>query len=203
MHREILAQWRDGDMSPSLLSDSLDIWRIDLEQSTSGQRSQAHDARRIILAAYLGVDADTVTLTTAPGGKPHLAEPDVSLEFNLSHTRGIALLAVHACHAVGVDIERRRSIDDPIRLARRVMPAAQIDLLQAAPTSKRATLFLDLWTRFEAQQKALGRGLFAPHADPDKLFSFAFSAGEDLHACVALACQDQLPSLRFFDFRRQ
>ncbi len=203
MHREIEAHWHQGDSASRLSGETLDIWRIDLKSSTEKQRAQAHKARLAILARYLDVEPDSIGLSPAPGGKPRLISPETALQFNLSHTRGTALLAVHARCAVGVDIECRRRIDDPIRLARRVMSTAELESLAACPADGRATLFFDLWTRLEARQKTLGRGIFAEPVDPNALFSVGFSAGEGLRACVAIDTEDTPPDLRFLDFDRE
>ena len=206
MHRKIVAQWREGDTQPRPSAGILDVWRIDLgapdgPAETTDQRSRAHVARDIILGRYLGIGPGAIELDRQPGGKPYLTSS--ALQFNLSHTRGTALLAVHASRPVGVDIEARRSIKDPLRLARRVLPVDQVERLQAVSPETRLSLFLDLWTRFEARQKTLGKGVLAPHVDPDTLSSFSFSAGEGLYACVAIADPGRAPDLRLFDFGRQ
>ena len=203
MHREIEANWRQGDLALTPPDETLDIWRIDLSASTKKQRARAHKARLIILARYLGVEPDGIELAPAPGGKPQLVSPDSSLQFNLSHTRGAALLAIHASRPVGVDLEHRRRIDDPVRLARRVMSAAELMSLETCSANARTALFLDLWTRLEARQKTLGRGIFAKPVDPDAVFSASFSAGEGLRGCVAIDTEGTLPDLRFFDFGRE
>ena len=203
MHREIEANWQQGDLAIAPSGETLDVWRIDLSLSTEKQRAQAHKARLIILSAYLGVEPDNIELALAPGGKPQLATPVSSLQFNLSHTRGAALLAIHASRSVGVDLEHRRRIDNPIRLARRVMSAAELMSLETCAANARTALFLDLWTRLEARQKTLGRGIFAKPVDPDAVFSASFSAGEGLRACVAIDTEGTPPDLRFLDFGRE
>jgi 4'-phosphopantetheinyl transferase len=90
-------------------------------------------------------------------GKPALAGPDgVGVSFSLSHTAGLALLAV-AAREVGADVERRVDWD--------VRPAARLALTPAenarvadAPAGGVAE-FLDLWTCKEAYLKGIGLGM--------------------------------------------
>ncbi len=66
----------------------------------------AHAAMRSLLAFYLRVLGDEIHIFSGAQGKPLIARPTGSrLEFNLSHSHDLALLAVAQGRAVGVDVE--------------------------------------------------------------------------------------------------
>jgi 4'-phosphopantetheinyl transferase len=119
-------------------------------------------ALRSILAAHLGVDPRAVRFVADPGGKPRL-DPDwnpTPLAFNLSHSRGRALVALTLGREVGVDVERLRR-DLPIeRLAARFFSPREIAALRSTPDPVRPAAFFACWTRKEAFVKATGAGIF-------------------------------------------
>jgi 4'-phosphopantetheinyl transferase len=168
---------------------------------SSRQRTVAHQAMREILGRYLDCPSDRLTLLAHPGGKPFVESPQQpSLEFNLSHSRGIALLAVTATLAVGIDVEARRALDDPVRLARRALPDEDSAQIAALPDTARTDRFLDLWTRMEARQKAIGHGIFGQPAAPALLSSFSFRPDPDLYASLSVSPATPDLALRFFDY---
>ena len=221
MHREIFPRWSPSPRTPLLGADHIDIWRIDLGAAPEkplhpsgmpGQhpirnlpRAHAHHAMHTILARYLDCPADELQFMVRPGGKPYLIPagsggPGQQLEFNLSHSRGIALLAVTTGVAVGIDVETSRRIDDPLRLARRVLSAEECAELESLQSDERQERFLSLWTRMEARQKAIGRGIFAQPADPALLSSFSFRPGPDQWASLSVSPPVTGRELRFIDF---
>lgn len=119
-------------------------------------------ALRSILAAYLDVDPRTTRFVTDPGGKPRIDRGwnPTPLSFNLSHSRGRALIAVSMEREVGVDLERLRR-DLPIdRLAARFFSPREITALRSTPDPVRPAAFFSCWTRKEAFVKATGAGIF-------------------------------------------
>jgi 4'-phosphopantetheinyl transferase len=60
------------------------------------------------LAVYLGREPERIRLQEGEHGKPRLADPEGQLRFNLSHSAGLALVAVSGELEVGVDLERLR-----------------------------------------------------------------------------------------------
>jgi Phosphopantetheinyl transferase len=97
-----------------------------------------------------------VSFRRGPHGKPYLNGSP--LQFNLSHSGGLALVAVSLTE-VGIDVEAARSTFDPVSLAARFLSAADAASLQALPEPERHDEFLRLWTRKEAALKAIGFGL--------------------------------------------
>lgn len=129
-------------------------------------------ALRSILGSYLEADPRTVRFSIAEGGKPRIDADwnTMPLSFNLSHSRGRALVAVTLEREVGVDLERLRR-DLPIdRLASRFFSPREIAALRSTPEELRPAAFFACWTRKEAFVKATGAGIFR-----QSLQSFAVS----------------------------
>jgi 4'-phosphopantetheinyl transferase len=117
---------------------------------------------RQVLGRYLGVAANAVVLTQGPHGKPSLAGSHAALQFNLSHSGGVALLAVCRAPAVGVDIEAVLPMDDCEAIARRHFAPAEWQRWSSLPQPRKLPAFYACWTRKEAYVKALGGGLSVP-----------------------------------------
>jgi 4'-phosphopantetheinyl transferase len=126
------------------------------------QFTVSHAALRMILGAYLQCPPECVGLSVAAGGKPVLASPTATpcLHFNLSHSDQLALIAVALDKAVGVDVERIRTLDDMAGLVARYFSPGERIAWQAAPESDRQSAFFRCWTRKEAYLKAQGIGLY-------------------------------------------
>lgn len=122
---------------------------------------RARAGLRHILASYLGISADRVPIGIGPFGKPELAAPchHACLHFNLSHSGRHALVAVARGHAIGIDIEQIRPMNDLDGMAAIILaPAEQRAFLQCA-ADDRLHFVLGAWTRKEAYFKARGEGL--------------------------------------------
>jgi 4'-phosphopantetheinyl transferase len=121
-------------------------------------------ALREILATELGTDAAQVALKLGEHGRPGL-DPDAhasELDFNLSHSGELALIAVAEGLRIGIDVEKPRG-RDPLRVAGRYFSPAEVDAIRAA--GDRPDEFLRYWTAKEALAKGLGLGLQAPRGD--------------------------------------
>lgn len=119
---------------------------------------------RHVLAGCVGAAPAELVFVTGPHGKPMLARPASPLQFNLSHSSGLALLALTHGRAVGVDLEAVRSMDDCEAIARRNFARAEFACWQALPLERRLQAFFACWTRKEAYVKAIGGGLSVPLA---------------------------------------
>ncbi len=147
--------------APTDWLDDAERARLDRLQDPAPRRRflAARGLLRRSLAAYLGSAPVALRFVIEPGGKPRLAHPEGALHFNLSHTGERVLLAVARC-AVGVDIERERPVPNCVAIARRLWPAPLAEQLTGLAEPARSQRFVQLWTRFEAAQKAGGRGIF-------------------------------------------
>ena len=131
----------------------------------------AHALLRAMLAYYLDVPAVVWRFLVDANGKPWI-DPKVGLyniQFNLSHTRGLAAVALASRGAIGVDTEEIDDAKADLAIAEAYFARSEVEMLQEAPLSERTRRFLRLWTLKEAYIKATGEGLNA------SLSSFAFT----------------------------
>jgi 4'-phosphopantetheinyl transferase len=124
----------------------------------------AHGALRTILAGYVGDRPEALEFVTGAHGKPALVprSPDApSIEFNLSHSDDLALIAVARSRPVGVDVERWSDSVEHLELAERFFsPVEHSNLLTLASEPELvAPGFFSAWTRKEAYMKATGYGI--------------------------------------------
>ena len=197
--------WSGPPASLTLGPDEVHVWRVDVDRAGSdldrleeslegGERARARrfrfetDRRRFVsrrgvlrevLARYLGLPAAALRYRLAPHGKPRLAGAlPVDLRFNLSHSAGLALIAVTQGREVGVDVERvvPQRADDGV--ARRFFAPGEMDELGRFGGHDWIEAFFRCWTRKEAYIKARGEGLSFP------LERFEVSLGPDEPARV-------------------
>lgn len=118
-------------------------------------------------------------------GKPYLVErPEI--KFNISKTKGKALLAIALDVEVGVDIELIRPLPEMAQIAERFLPPGDAEAL--AECADREREFFRLWTRAEALWKAAGLGLYAAGRVLDGEWMVQeIDAGEGYAAAVAAA----------------
>ncbi|MGG1954109.1 4'-phosphopantetheinyl transferase family protein [Ralstonia solanacearum] len=121
----------------------------------------SHYALRQVLAGGLGLDGFGHAFEVGPHGKPSLprAFVDSGLEFSLSHTHGLALIAVSSVGAVGVDVERVVDTVDVHGLAASVFAEPESRHLAGLDAAAARLGFFRLWVRKEAYVKARGIGL--------------------------------------------
>jgi 4'-phosphopantetheinyl transferase len=119
-----------------------------------------HANLRRILAAYLGSSASALEFVTAKDGRPSLAGAHAgALDFNLSHSKTMGMLAVSSNLRVGVDIEDIRPIE--WALAEKHFSAAELSSLRKLGDHWLEGFFR-CWTSKEALLKAEGIGLQIP-----------------------------------------
>ena len=119
----------------------------------------AHVALRLFLARCLGVEPTSVRYENGVHGKPRLMPGLIPLEFNMSHSAGLGLLAVARDRPVGVDVEHVRDLADALDIADTHFSVAERRALRSLPPAERRPAFFYCWTRKEAVIKAGGEGL--------------------------------------------
>jgi len=96
------------------------------------------------------------------GGKPAITGDNPGIRFNLSHSKGYALLAIAYDREVGVDVEVVRPKPKAAALVERFFsPNEKAAFRKLAPHEEDAAFFAG-WTRKEAYVKAVGKGLRFP-----------------------------------------
>ncbi len=162
-----IRRWAPGPQATRACAGVIDVWRADLTAIEDGleellcadERARAdrilsernrrlwtlsRGVLRTLLGRYLERDPRALRFVLGPHGKPSLLPerpgPSADLRFNLSHSGGLALIAVTAAHEVGIDLECARE--------------------------RYTAEFLRAWVAREAAVKCRGTGLARPALDP-------------------------------------
>jgi 4'-phosphopantetheinyl transferase len=141
----------------------------------------AHALLRVTLARYLSCDPTGLTFASSVGERPALAGSPSPFDFSLSHTEGLAAVAVCRAATVGLDAEDFERAGDHVELADRHFDADEARALRALGAVPRRRRFVELWTLKEAYSKARGVGLSLPL---DRV-SFTVARGRPPHATFA------------------
>jgi len=180
-------EWQPAAQMPRLAADEVHVWRIALDcddailsrlrESLADDEQQraarfhfekdrrhfiaGRGALRSLLAGYLEQRPEQVRFTYTTYGKPLLADDAgaSALRFNLTHSHGLALLAVTRGREVGIDVERIRDNLEGEKLAERFFSPREVAALRSLPLELRREAFFHCWTRKEAYIKAVGKGL--------------------------------------------
>jgi 4'-phosphopantetheinyl transferase len=166
---------------------------------------------RLRISRYLACDPKTVIFLENQYGKPNI-ESAQQLQFNLSHSQELALLAIGQVHPMGIDLEyfSSRSLTGISQL---MFSAAEIEGFSKVPTASRSLSFFHIWAQKEAFIKACGMGLSYPTQQfdvPHSLPTYA-SIYDAMHAktwqmqsfmpepacCAAVCFHPDITTLRF------
>jgi 4'-phosphopantetheinyl transferase len=123
---------------------------------------RAHSAMRAVLASYSGMLPAEVSFSANAYGKPQIQQATNAerLQFNLSHSAGIAVLAVARGYELGVDLEMVRPIDQDV--AEHHFSPHELLTLRSLPAYDWLPGFFRCWTSKEALLKGEGLGLNLP-----------------------------------------
>jgi 4'-phosphopantetheinyl transferase len=124
-------------------------------------------ALRRVLEKYVGEPAARIELEVDDRGKPRLRSGG-GIAFNLSHSNGLALVAVTEGCEVAVDVETIAPDRDLTALAERALDPDDAGAVRAAPPSQRPEIFYAAWTRHEACLKCLGTGMSGQFCTPEE-----------------------------------
>ena len=111
---------------------------------------------RILLGKYLKTPPEEIQFRYEENGKPSVD----SLAFNLSHSKGKALLAIVGQGEVGVDLERIEANGSWEKIGMRNFSNSEVEFLQSFSKEKQAAIFYQIWTLKESLIKGMGKGLF-------------------------------------------
>lgn len=172
----------DKVASPSLLNAYRTL--LSADELARVERYRADRARleyltgraltRTVLSQYAAVAPQDWAFSYNPHGKPSVAASGGRrLEFNLSHTEGVLVLAVASGMEIGVDVESRSRRANALGLAQRFFAASEAAVLETLPPDQLYERFFDFWTLKESFIKARGTGLTMP------LDRFAFTLSPD------------------------
>ncbi|TFH08637.1 MAG: 4'-phosphopantetheinyl transferase superfamily protein [Candidatus Atribacteria bacterium] len=183
---------------------------------TSQQRDKrvvAWGRLRYILSRYLLCSPVEIGIEREPSGCPKIVRPENSgLHFSLAHSGSLGLVGV-STSALGVDIERMRTLPEFVRLARRFFVQNEIEAVTRVPKAEQARAFFRLWVHKEAYLKSVGSGVpaglsqceIALHSDGPQLVRSEFEHQLLLEIPVtkgyiaALAMSPQVTDVSVFD----
>ena len=151
---------RPGPDTPTPVLTPAEVARADRYRNPAAaeQFAATRSALRQILSSILGLDPLAVPIEVRPDGKPGLNTREGAIEFNVSHTAGLGLVAVGRM-PLGVDVEQVRTLSDPAGLIRRYFTPAEQAEYEALPREWQPAAFWRGWTGKEAVLKGIGCGV--------------------------------------------
>jgi len=103
---------------------------------------------RLVLGLVSGIEPGRLAFHYGPQGKPMLAgDAGTDLEFNLSHSRDRALIAVARGRRVGIDLEAVRPMADLDAIVERFFSEAERAEFRSVPGPARLGAFFRAWGR--------------------------------------------------------
>jgi len=182
--------WLVAPANLALSSDEVHVWCAFLDSPMSGVQSLrqtltgdeldgaarfyfqkdrqrfivARGLLRTLLSLYLDKEPNQLRFCYSEHGKPALVtiSGQTALNFNLSHSDGLALYAVTRGRKIGIDVERVRVVLEYDQIAARFFSPTENAVLRALPAKIKHEAFFHCWTRKEAYIKARGEGLSLP-----------------------------------------
>ena len=201
-------KWNVTSGPAALKDDEVDLWRVNLDCSPASINSLvdllsddekdrankfvfAKDKGRFIacrgtlrrvIGDYLGTVPRKIKFAARRYGKPYISAEDLDLRFNVSHSRGIAVIAVSLKREVGVDVEFVDRNFDVFKVAPSLFSAVEVSRLRSLPSRLQTVAFFASWTQREALLKATGDG---------------FSSSEELQTTISLSRRDEVSHTLF------
>jgi len=182
--------WRILPGDRGVEADEVHVWRVALDRPEAGARRCFHvlsadelvrverlhfeqdrfrfaagrSALRTILGRILGEAPARLAFEYAENGKPRLAhrQSKGQLEFNVSHSHSLALVAVARSRRVGVDVEQVRELADMGEIVERFFSRQERAAFAEIDHDQRTVAFFRGWVRKEAVLKVIGAGMSLP-----------------------------------------
>lgn len=123
----------------------------------------ARSAARLLLASCTGCAPEELPLVTGRYGKLSVGEIGPGVEFNVSHSHGLALICLSRDRHVGVDLEHIHDVPDLDLIGTLTLTAGERAAISIG--SEPLETFFRCWVRKEAVVKAAGLGLSASLRD--------------------------------------
>jgi 4'-phosphopantetheinyl transferase len=118
----------------------------------------SHCMLRWVLSQYLNLAPEQIEFNINDFGKPRL-KLNSDIFFNISHTNGVAVMAVSKIEQLGIDIEKINSEKEVSKVVSQYFHPEEFNLLEGLATEKKVQTFYTIWTLKEAYIKAKGLGL--------------------------------------------
>ena len=144
------------------------VWIVPLGSAPEPRKRSliSHVALRLVLGELTAAAPESLRFERRCGhcggaghGKPQLAGRR-DIDFSISHSDELALIAVARGRRVGADVERVRPRTDVLAIARGSLSVRERQAIESLETDEaRRAEFFRCWTRKEAYLKGLGVGL--------------------------------------------
>ncbi|MBE6869533.1 MAG: 4'-phosphopantetheinyl transferase superfamily protein [Ruminococcus albus] len=135
-----------------LNADELSRYRRFLKEEDRLRFAGGRIFTKLIAAAYLGIKAEEISIISEKNTKPVIMGK-TGLEYNISHSGDMILLAFSSSAEVGVDIEKNDPNIDAALLSTVLHPKEKEAVLRCGTDE-----FFRIWTGKEAYVKAVGKG---------------------------------------------
>jgi 4'-phosphopantetheinyl transferase len=131
-----------------------------LQEKDKNRYIVARASLKKILSLYLKIPTNEIEFEYNEYGKPALLQElnSFSIQFNISHSHELILLAFTLHHKIGVDIEYKKQLADLDSIAKTVFSHTEYSYWQKVAVENKLNLFYQLWTYKEALIKALSFG---------------------------------------------
>jgi len=171
---------------PSLAVDQIHIWRVPLDtpgikltdlwnflDDEERNRVQKfhfvqdqnrfvvrHGILRMILSTYLSIQPNQICYGYGVNGKPYIQNSNESdLQFNLTHSKNLAMVALTCKHQIGIDIEQCDYFAEIDHLIQTHFNSHEQSFVNQFSSQEKVAFFYNWWTFWEAFGKARGSGL--------------------------------------------
>lgn len=171
---QLVIAWADVR---ALEPDVAAVWAASLpetERTRFGKYRHAGSAHEFLagrllarrwLASVTGTPAHAIRLVEGPRGRPVVADPATTIQFNLAHSGGVVACILSDSRDAGVDVEFLARRPVPPDLWHRFCAPSEIADIEAQSSDHRQHRFLTYWTLKEAYLKARGLGIAVHLAD--------------------------------------
>ncbi len=162
---------------------------------------------RNILSEYTGIPAEKLQFQYNAHGKPALSRcaKRIPIQFNVSHSEGIAVFALSYSEEIGIDIELYRELEESKmeQIADLCFSRRQLDQLKSFAPHLKAEFFFRTWTIIEASLKLKGDRLGQSKLNSDDSTHFGPFIRTFTHHfpfIISLACR--ISPLRIVEYKK-
>ncbi|MBK8926510.1 MAG: 4'-phosphopantetheinyl transferase superfamily protein [Crocinitomicaceae bacterium] len=148
---------------PGFILNTSEVQRANffLNDAARAQFISSRILLKYVLSLFLKIEPAEIIIQTNQLDKPIL--PDYAIDFNVSHTGGMCMVAVSRSGPIGIDIEKIRPLHDLENLIEKNFTSAEQHIICKNENQKPENFF-QLWTIKESFLKLTGLGMrLEPH----------------------------------------